>query len=164
MHPVHDTDVVLLMATALAAKRRPAKLVELIAATDLLTGAIPSETKLAEALHRLSLCGLICAVEDAYTLSPAAQKIMTGLGRKAGSDERIFAIKEKLGAFEAPGESGEYPAITLSAAQLGAAILAHRAAAKAPGKNLLVPKPKAADDSKPGQRQRKPLPSRRRKA
>lgn len=161
MHPIHDIDAILLMATTLAAKRRPAELVELIAATDLLTGAIPSETRLAEAFHRLSSCGLICALDSAYTLTPAAQKIMTGLGRKADTQERIFNIKEKLGAFD---PQGEYPAITLSTAQLGAAILAHRTAVKGPGKNLLLPKPKAADaDAKPGQRQRKPLPSRRRK-
>lgn len=159
MHPIHDLDVVLLMATTLAAKRRPAELVELIAATDLLTGAIPSETKLAEAFHRLSSCGLICALDSAYTLTPAAQKIMTGLGRKADTQERIFNIKEKLGAFD---PQGEFAAITLSAEQLKAAILAHRTAAKAPGKNLLLPKP-ADTDAKPGQRQRKPLPSRRRK-
>ncbi len=161
MHPVHDTDVVLLMATALAAKRRPAELVENIAATDLLAGAIPSEGKLADAFQRLSACGLICAVGDAYTLSPEAQKIMSGTRRKADTQERIVNIKEKLAAFAAQGESA---AITFSAAQLGAAILAHRTAVKAPGKNLLLPKPQADAATKPGQRQRKPLPSNRRKA
>ncbi len=162
MHPVHDTDVVLLMATALAAKRRPAELVELIAAADLLTGAIPSEAKLADAFARLSACGLICAVAGAYTLTPAAEKIMTGTRRKADTPECIVNIKEKLAAFEAPTAS---ETITLGTAQIGAAIVAHRAAVNAPGKNLLVPKPKAADaESRPGQRQRKPLAARRRKA
>ena len=159
MHPVHDTEVVLLMATALAAKRRPAELVELVAAPDLLAGAIPSEAKLADAFQRLSACGLICAVEDAYTLTPEVEKIMSGTGRKADTQERIVNIKEKLAAFEAQGA-----AIVLSAAQLGAAILAHRTAARGPGKNLLLPKPQADAGSKPGQRQRKPLPSHRRKA
>jgi len=161
MHPVHDTDAVLLMATTLAAKRRPAALLELIAATDLLNGAIPSEEKLAEAFVRLSNCGLLCAVNDAYTLTPAAQKIMTGLRRKADTPERIFEIKEKLAAYE---PQGEFATITLSAVQVRHAILAHRIAVKAPGKNLLIPKPKPAEaEQKPGQRQRKPLPSRRRK-
>jgi hypothetical protein len=161
MHPVHDIDVVLLMATTLAAKRRPADLIEIIAATDLQSGAVPSEAKLAEAFQRLSSSGLICAVDGAYTLTPQAQKIMTGLRRKTDLQERIFDIKEKLGAYDPPAEC---PAIALSAAQLSAAILAHRAAAKGPGKNLLLPKPKAANaEGKPGQRQRKPLPSRRRK-
>ena len=161
MHPVYDTDVVLLMATALAAKRRPAELVELVAATDLLASAIPSEAKLADALQRLSACGLIRAVEDAYTLTPAAEKVMSGTRRKADTQERIVSIKEKLAAFEA---QGDFAAIALTAAQVGAAIVAHRTAAKAPGKNLLLPKPQADAGTKPGQRQRKPLPSHRRKA
>jgi len=161
MHPIHDTDVVLLMATALAAKRRPAELVELVAAIDLLAGAIRSEAKLAEALQRLSACGLICAVGDAYTLTPEAEKIISGTRRKADTQERIVNIKEKLATFEA---QGVFAAIAPGAAQLRAAILAHRTAAKAPGRNLLLPKPPADAGTKPGQRQRKPLPSHRRKA
>jgi len=41
----------------------------------------------------------------------------------------------------------------------------HRAAAAAPARNLLVPKPKPAETSKsrPGQRQRKPMPARRKR-
>jgi hypothetical protein len=162
MHPVHDTDVVLLLATALAAKRRPAELVELVAAADLLAGAIPSEAKLADAFQRLSACGLICAVdENAYTLTPGAEKLMSGTRRKAATQERILNVKEKLAAFEA---QDVFAAIALSAAQVRAAILAHRTAAKAPGRNLLLPKPPADAGTKPGQRQRKPLPSQRRKA
>lgn len=162
MHPIHDTDVVLLLATALAAKRRPAELVELVAAADILSGAIPPEAKLADAFLRLSVCGLICADGEAYTLTAAAQKIMSGSGRrKADTAERIVNIKEKLAAFEPQDACAP---ITLSAIQVGAAILAHRAAVKAPGKNLLLPKPKPAENAaKPGQRQRKPLPSQRRK-
>jgi hypothetical protein len=159
MNPVHDTDVVLLMATALAAKRRPAALVELIAAADLLAGAIPTEAQLADALQRLSACGLICAVEEnAYTLTPEAEKIMGGTRRKADTQERIANLKEKLAAFDAQGA-----VIAPSTAQLRAAILAHRTAARSPGRNLLLPKPQANTGTKPGQRQRKPLPSQRRK-
>jgi hypothetical protein len=45
-----------------------------------------------------------------------------------------------------------------------AAIQAHRAAGKTAAKNLLVPKPKPeAEVHKPGQRQRKPMPARKRK-
>ena len=47
---------------------------------------------------------------------------------------------------------------------LRTAILAHRAASATAAKNLLVPKPKPVETAKrPGQRQRKPLPARRRK-
>ena len=54
--------------------------------------------------------------------------------------------------------------ITLDTAAVTAAILAHRAAEKTTAKNLLVPKPKPeADVHKPGQRQRKPMPARKRK-
>jgi hypothetical protein len=38
-----------LLATALAAKRRPAELLEIMAAIDLIQGNIPNETKLSEA-------------------------------------------------------------------------------------------------------------------
>jgi len=48
--------------------------------------------------------------------------------------------------------------------QLKEALLAHRAAGAGARRNLLVPKPKPAEDiRRPGQRQRKPAPARRRK-
>ena len=36
MHPVHDVDSLLILATALSSKRRPAELVEIVSAADLL--------------------------------------------------------------------------------------------------------------------------------
>jgi hypothetical protein len=42
MYPVHDVDALLLIATTLSSKRRPAELVEIIAAADLLQVAIPA--------------------------------------------------------------------------------------------------------------------------
>jgi hypothetical protein len=161
MHPVHDIDALLLLAMTVCAKRRPAALIEIVAAAELLAGAVPAEAKLGEALQRLAGCGLIGAVAGAYGLTPEAQKMMLGQGRKADTQERLTNLQEKLAAY-AP--QGELPALALSAAEVRGAILAHRAAAKTPGRNLLLPKPKATHEAKPGQRQRKPLPARRRQA
>lgn len=162
MHPVHDVDALLLLAMTISAKRRPAELVEIIAAADLLQGAIPAELKLAEAVHRLSSHGLISAIDGGFALTPEAQKIMTGQPKKADTEERIFSVKEKLSAYIA---KGEHPPILVTVEQLSAAMLAHQNSGKGAGKNLLVPKPKAAEVERksPGLRQRKPLPARRRK-
>ena len=85
----------------------------------------------------------------------------TGLPRKAETPERLFALKDNLSLYNI---KGEHAAVVLTAEQVTAAILAHRAAAKTTAKNLLVPKPKPeAEVHKPGQRQRKPMPARKRK-
>ena len=162
MHLVHDIDVILLMALALAAKRRPADLGEIIAAADLLDGAIPSEAKLGDAFGRLSVAGLVADVGGAFTLTPDAQKIMSGQSRKADSRERAFIIKEKLGAY-VPQEG--LPALQPSDETIRAASLTYAKVRNSVLQNLLVPKPSAADSegSRPGQRQRKPLPPRRKK-
>jgi len=161
MHPVHDIDALLLLAMALSAKRRPAELVEIIAAADLLRGTIPFAPKLAEAFHSLSRHGLISEVEGAYALTEEAQKIVTGLPKKSEIDELVFAVRVKLSAFHA---KTEHAAIAVTSEQLAAAIEAHRTASKNTAKNLLVPKPKVSEDNKPqGLRQRKPLPKHRRK-
>ena len=56
------------------------------------------------------------------------------------------------------------PSVEVSADTLRAAIVAHRAASATTAKNLLVPKPKPVEPTqRPGQRQRKPMPARRRK-
>ena len=99
MYPVHDVDALLLLAMALASKRRPAGLAEIIAAADLVQGSIPSESKLGEAFHRLSMHGLIREAEGCFTLTPDAQKIMTGQPRKADAQERILGIKGTLSAY-----------------------------------------------------------------
>ena len=159
MHPAHDIDALLLLAMTVCAKRRPAALSEIVAATELLAGAVPGETQLGEALQRLAVCGLIGAVAGAYGLTPEAQKMMVGQRRKADTPERLADLKEKLAAYAPQGEA---PALALCADEVRAAILAHRAAAKTPGRKLLLPKPTAAGAARPGQRQRKPLPARRR--
>ena len=145
MHPLHDIDALLLLALALASKRRPAELAEAIAAVDLLQGAIPPEAKLAESFLRLSTNGLICAEEGRFTLSAASQAIVTGLSKKADTAERIFEVRQRLAAH---GAQGEQTAVMPTIEQLSAAILAHRASGQGAGKNLLMPKPKTAEPEK----------------
>jgi len=162
MHPIHDVDAILLLATALSSKRRPAELVEIMAAVELINEAIPSETKLVDAFARLSTHALIGEEGGGFTLTPEAQQIMKGLSRKADKAERIFSIREKLTAYNA---AAELAPVVLTVEQLKTAIETHKASGQGAGKNLLVPKPKPVDTDKhrPGQRQRKPLPAGRRK-
>ncbi|MDD2914756.1 MAG: hypothetical protein PHP70_05495 [Gallionella sp.] len=163
MYPVHDVDAILLLALSLASKRRPAELVEIIAAADLAQGVIPPETKLSDSFYRLSEYGLICAQDGGYTLTADAQQILSGHARKAKSQERIYDIKENLADFHL---NGEHTIILLTVEQIAVAIAEHQAAKKSPGKNLLVPKPKPAEiDSKhPGSRKPfKSFAARRRK-
>ena len=152
MHPIHDVDVLLLMATALASKRRPAELVEIMAAADLLHGSIPLDVDLAAAFLRLSTHGLISEVEGRFTLTPDALEFMAGVRhkRKAEPAERLLAVKQQLADYTPKAEG---TAIRLATEQIGAAILAHRVFLKGPGRNMLVPRPKAAVDKakRPGQ-------------
>jgi len=157
MHPVTDIDALLLLAMTLACKRRPAELVEIVAAADLLQLSVPPAAKLGEAFSRLSRHGLISESDGRFALTPAAQHIVTGLPRKADSMERLFTIRENLAALVA---KDEFPPVTLGTAQIDLAILTHRKASQAAAKNLLVAKSKTADA---GVRRRKPLPARRRK-
>lgn len=158
MHPIHDVDALLLLATALSSKRRPAELVEIMAAIDLINGNIPAEAKLAEAISRLAVHGLICGSEGGLALSPEAQQIIENLPRKAANDERLFSIKDQLSTYHPKALCAP---VDVTVEALRAAMLAHRAAAASTAKNLLVPKPKPEDKSlqRPGQRQRKPMPA-----
>lgn len=162
MHPVHDVDALLLLALGLSAKRRPAGLVDIMAAVDLIQEAVPADTKLIEAFERLSRHGLIQAVDGAYRLGEAAEKIIAGLPRKAEAAERLFIIKDELSVYAAPADQSP---VIVAPEEVAAALVVHKAAAASTAKNLLVPKPKSVDTSKsrPGQRQRKPMPARRRK-
>jgi hypothetical protein len=151
MHPIHDVDVLLLLATALASKRRPAELAEIMAATDLLHGSIPLDVDLAAGFHRLSTHDLIAGEAGGLRLTPAALKIMDKLPRKkAETEDRLLALREQLAGYT-PG--GETAAIPLTTEQFTAAILAHRTFLKIPGRNMLVPKPKPAVErsKRPGQ-------------
>lgn len=159
MHPVYDVDSLLILATALSSKRRPAELVEIVSAADLLQNNIPNEAKLVEAFDRLARSGLIKAEGGGFVLTAVAQEIVTGLPRKAENPERLFAIKDRLSEYNI---KGEHAGVTVDPADVTAAILAHRASEKTTAKNLLVPKPKPeAAKARPGQRQRKPLPKSR---
>ncbi|WP_228217630.1 hypothetical protein [Aromatoleum toluclasticum] len=134
-----------MLALALASKRRPAELVEAIAAVDLLQGAVPPEAKLADSFERLSANGLICVEEGRFALNAASLAIVTGLPKKADTAERIFEVRQRLGAHVGQGEQA---AAVPTVEQLNAAILAHRAAGQGAGKNLLMPKPKPAETEK----------------
>lgn len=140
MRLLPDVDGPILMATALSAKRRPAALVEIVAAADLIQGAIPFVDKLGEAIRRLSALGLISMAEDGFTLTPAAHDIMEAQPKRADMEQRLAAIKGGLAAY-APGE--ECAPIVLTGEQLRDAVLAHKASRKASGRNLLMPKTKA---------------------
>jgi hypothetical protein len=152
MHPIHDVDVLLLMATALASKRRAAELAEIMAAADLLHGSIPLDVDMAAAFLRLSTNALISEEAGRFTLTPEALEFMAGVPRKRKAEpaERLLAIKQGLAGY-APKVEGA--AIRLPTEQVSAAILAHRVFLKSPGRNMLVPKPKAAVDKakRPGQ-------------
>ena len=156
MYPVHDVDAILLLALSLAAKRRPAELVEIIAAADLAQGAIPPETKLSDSFYRLSEYGLICAQDGGYTLTPDAQQILSGHAKKAKSQERIYDIKENLADYHL---KGEHALILVTAERIAEAVLAHQTAKQSSGKNLLVPKPKPVEDFSKRPGQRKPFKS-----
>lgn len=156
MRPLHDIDVFLLLALALASKRRPAQLGEMVAAAEVVMGAIPADGQWVDGFSRLSQWGLICALDDGYTLTAQAHEIMANPSRTADTSRRIARIKEKLAHYEAPLE---HTPIRLSAREVCTAVLEHRAASKRAGNTLLAPKPSAeSNKARPGQRQRKPLP------
>ena len=73
MQPIHDTDVLLLLSLALSSKRRPAELIEIVAAAEIVQGVIPANVRLIESFSRLSQCGLICAQGSGFTLTAEAQ-------------------------------------------------------------------------------------------
>lgn len=139
MRPVHDVDALVLLATTLSSKRRPATLVEIVAAADLLQGSIPFVEKLGEAIYRLSGLGLLGEVEGGFTLTPIAEEMIARQPKKAAPEEVLAVLAKDIDAYRPKTES---PPIALSEAQLMAAIRAHKASRKAPGKNMLMPKPK----------------------
>lgn len=168
MRSVYDVDVILLLATLLAAKRRPAELPEIVAGVELiqgLQGTLPSLAKLRAAFSRLAMHGLIKADGEGFVPTSTAQELCASAIRKGTYAERLTGIRDRLMATEL---ADRHPDIQIEDGRWSDAIAAHRATGEAAGKNLLVPKPKAADDRKrpgtgPGLRQRKPMPARRRK-
>jgi hypothetical protein len=142
MQSVRDVDAFLLATLALASKRRPAELAEIMAAADLTHGAIPYRSDLGDAFHQLSTHGLICEVEGRYTLTPDAQKIMATQPRKASTAALIASVKEALYAYNAVGESAP---VLLTELELSDAIATHRTSGQGAGKNMLMPKSKVPE-------------------
>lgn len=161
MSPVLDVDVLLLYATALAAKRRPAGFAEIVAAIDLVHRNVPGEEKLIAAFARLGARGLLHDAGGGVALTEAGEALIRILPRKAEHAGRLFELKGLLGAHKPASEA---PPLVVDGEQLRASIVAHRVALAAGGQNLLVPKPKPeAAQARPGQRQRKPMPKSRKR-
>lgn len=139
MPPHHDIAALILLATALASKRRPADLTEIVAAADLLQGFVPYADKLDDALRRLSANGLIEMAGDGFVPTPPALALVAELPRKAAAEEQVALLQDRLDSYRSKEERAPVQA---TAEQLEAAIRAHKATRKAPGKNLLMPKPK----------------------
>jgi hypothetical protein len=160
MRLLPDPDVLILIATALAAKRRPATLTEIVAAADLVQGCIPYAAKLEDAMRWLSNADLISIQAAGYALTPDGEAIMTALPKHAEMEERIAIVQNSL-ASHSPKRQGS--TIELSPEQLASAIHEHEATKKRSGQNLAMPKPKLDRHFKvegrwrcaPGSRERK---------
>lgn len=138
LRSAHDLDAIILIATTLSSKRRPAELAEIVAAADVLQGSVPFPEKLGAAIERLSACGLISATEGRFTLTAVGRDVMAKQPKKAATEDLIEAVKNDPAL---RGRGRECPPILLSPEQLSAAIRAHTATRNS-GKNLLMPKPK----------------------
>ena len=132
MHPVHDVDVALLLSLAVASKRRPAELVEVITALDLVQGEVPSERKLADAFARMSACGLIVEADGGYALPPRAQEMMSNSRKNDDTAQRAARLKEQLAGYRADSEHAPFRP---DPEQFRVAILAFRKE-KATGRSL----------------------------
>lgn len=140
MHPVHDIDAILLLSLTVAAKRRPADLVEIITAIALAQDEIPNKTRLSDAFTRMSGYGLILGVDGGYTLSADAQAMMASQRTKDDTARKIARLKEHLADYQ---PKDRHPPIWVSQEQLLAAIQGYKAARNDNyGKNLLASKPK----------------------
>lgn len=139
MHPVHDVDAILVLSLSVAAKRRPADLLEIVTAISLAQGEIPAVPLLSEALARLSACGLILGSDGGYTLSADAQQMLASLRKNDDNDKQLSSIMAHLAKYQC---KGEHAAIEVSPGQLAAAIRECRAASNSPVKSMLSSKPK----------------------
>jgi hypothetical protein len=136
MYPIHDFDALLMLATALAGKRRAAQLSEVMAAADLLQ-MIPRDSNFTEAFNRLGRFGLIREAEGRFALTADGEKIFAGLPAKANTEQRLAAVNENLLAYKL---DGEHAPIIITSQQFKTAIAAHRSSGKGAGKNLAMPK------------------------
>lgn len=163
MYPIHDFDVLLLMSTGIASKRRAAALVEILGAAELIQGSMPPATKLIDAFHRLSGYGLLQAVDGGYMLTPDGQDIVAGTRKKTTTAQRFNDAREKLVAYE---PKAAHEPSRPSSEEMAAALSAYRTAARSATSNMLAPKPKVAEDSdkRYDQRRRFGTPPRRKKS
>ena len=139
MHTHHDLDAVILTATMLSSKRRPAQLVDVVAAADLIQGFVPFPEKLGAAIERLSALGLIAAAEGGLTLTPAAHDLLAKQPAKTSPEDLAAAVADSLAALRP--RAGQ-PALVPDPQELGAAVRTYKATRKSAGGNLLMPKPK----------------------
>lgn len=158
MYPVHDVDAILLLAMSLAAKRRPAELVEIIAAADLTLQPVPTAARVTDSLHRLGHYGLITEAPDGFALTAAAQQMLAGHAKKALPQERLRDIREHLADHNRPADT---PDMHVTEKQVAAAIVAHRANRQQ--RSWLTPKPKPVWIPKKDLVRGKSLPAKRRK-
>lgn len=131
------SDAAILLAATMSSKRRPAELVEIVAAADLILGSIPFAERLGAAIERLSALGLIGMSERGFTLTDAGLEMMSKQPRKASQEDILAAIETSLAAWR---PRVEHPPVRLEPEQLGAAIRAHKATRKT-GNNVLMPRP-----------------------
>ena len=138
MYPVHDVDAILLLSLSVASKRRPADLSEIIAATDLAQGIIPSAAKLSDAFARLSAYGLIAEIDGGYTLSSDAQQMMASQRKNDDTAKKMYRLKEHLADYHL---NGEHTTILVHPDLLLAATESYQQA-KTTGRSWLMNKPK----------------------
>ena len=63
MYPIHDTDAQLLLATLIAAKRRPAALADIVAAAEFMGFPVTAPAAWATAFERFVTHGLLTAYD-----------------------------------------------------------------------------------------------------
>lgn len=150
MRPDNYFDAPFLLALSLAAKRRPATLLEIVAAFDLVSGDIPIAARFAEAFYRLSQFGLVMEQDGGYALTPYATNIVSGHKKNATHEARILAIKQSLTECRVKKEP---VLIELSLEQLAPAVREHRASKSDAIKNIsLKPKVEPGVDKRPARR------------
>lgn len=143
MYPINDIDAQLLLATLIASKRRPAELVEIVAAAELLGCPVNLARLWVDSVRRFATHDLMVAVDGRYALTPAAQALGEKLPKKADTAERVFLVRERLSEY-VPAE--KTPSISISVEQMEAAMAEHAASAKQGGSNLLMPTPKQSEE------------------
>jgi hypothetical protein len=118
--PIHDVDVLLLMSTALATKRRPAELVEIMAAMHLLHGSIPLDVDVAAAFQRLSTECLLAEEAGRYTLTPEGLALMGGVRNTAHRRNPRSACSRSARSLPATGRRPKGQPIPLATEAVGA--------------------------------------------